>query len=157
MKFIVDAQLPRRLARELAASGHDAVHTLDFPAGNRTPDEEIVAVAVREGRVVMTPDMLNVEWNAVALYPAGYFSRQITFEPSVRLPDGFKLASALETASVDGPVTVFKPTPFNTLVDSPLIARASLSSITGMPSRTGNASRSAWQTSSWRSWAGGRQ
>ena len=56
MKFIVDAQLPRRLARELAASGHDAVHTLDFPAGNRTPDEEIVAVAVREGRVVMTKD-----------------------------------------------------------------------------------------------------
>ena len=30
-------------------------------------------------------------------------------------------------------------------------ARASLSSITGMPSRTGKARRSAWQTSSWRS------
>jgi predicted nuclease of predicted toxin-antitoxin system len=56
MKFIVDAQLPRRLARELAASGHDAVHTLDFPAGNRTPDEDIVAAAVREGRVVVTKD-----------------------------------------------------------------------------------------------------
>jgi len=56
MKFVVDAQLPRRLARELAASGHDAVHTLDFPAGNRTSDEEIIAVAVREGRVVMTKD-----------------------------------------------------------------------------------------------------
>jgi predicted nuclease of predicted toxin-antitoxin system len=56
MKFIVDAQLPRRLARELAASGHDVVHTLDFPAGNRTADDEIVAVAVREGRVVVTKD-----------------------------------------------------------------------------------------------------
>ena len=30
--------------------------TLDFPAGNRTPDEDIVAVAVRESRVVVTKD-----------------------------------------------------------------------------------------------------
>ena len=56
MKFIVDAQLPRRLARELAASGHDAVHTLDLPAGNRTQDKDIVAMAMRENRVVVTKD-----------------------------------------------------------------------------------------------------
>jgi predicted nuclease of predicted toxin-antitoxin system len=56
MKFFVGAQLPRRLARELAESGHDAVHTLDFPAGNHTPDGEIVAAAMREGRVVVTKD-----------------------------------------------------------------------------------------------------
>ena len=56
MKFIVDAQLPRRLARELAASGHDAAHTLDFPAGNRTADGDIIAISVREGRVVVTKD-----------------------------------------------------------------------------------------------------
>ncbi len=36
MKFIVDAQLPRRLALELAAAGHDAVHTLDLAKDNRT-------------------------------------------------------------------------------------------------------------------------
>ena len=56
MKFIVDAQLPRRLARELAASGHEATHTLDFPAGNRTPDGDINGVALRESRVVVTKD-----------------------------------------------------------------------------------------------------
>jgi len=56
MKFIVDAQLPRRLARELAASGHDALHTLDLPTGNRTPDTEIVAAALSECRVVVTKD-----------------------------------------------------------------------------------------------------
>ena len=37
MKFIVDAQLPRRLVNELAAAGHEVVHTLDLPLGNRTP------------------------------------------------------------------------------------------------------------------------
>jgi len=35
MKFLVDAQLPRRLARWLQASGHDAIHTRDLPEGNR--------------------------------------------------------------------------------------------------------------------------
>ena len=48
--------MPRRLARELAAAGHDAVHTSDFPAANRTPDKEIVALAVLENRIVVTKD-----------------------------------------------------------------------------------------------------
>ena len=56
MKFLVDAQLPRRLALELAASGHDAIHTLDLPAANRTTDQDIVALATRESRVVVTKD-----------------------------------------------------------------------------------------------------
>ena len=56
MKFLVDAQLPRRLAAWLAAAGHDAIHTLDLPAGNRTPDAAICALADQEGRVVVTKD-----------------------------------------------------------------------------------------------------
>ena len=45
----------------------------------------------------MTPDMLNLQWNTVALYPAGYFARRITFAPSVKLPDGWQFGTALET------------------------------------------------------------
>ena len=56
MRFIVDAQLPRRLAWELAAHGHDAVHTYNLPAANRTADQEITALAMRENRVVITKD-----------------------------------------------------------------------------------------------------
>ncbi len=56
MKLLLDAQLPRRLARELASAGHDVRHTGDLPAGNRTPDEKIIALAVREGRIVVTKD-----------------------------------------------------------------------------------------------------
>jgi len=56
MKFIVDAQLPRRLARELVAAGHDAVHTLNLARGNRTPDKEVTFIAAAEGRVVVTKD-----------------------------------------------------------------------------------------------------
>jgi predicted metalloprotease with PDZ domain len=75
-----------------------------------------------EGRVVMTPDMLNLQWNAVTLYPAGYFARQITIEPSVRLPDGWQFATALDAASSQGSVTTFKPVSLETLVDSPIFA-----------------------------------
>ena len=56
MKFLVDAQLPRRLALELAASGHDAIHTLDLPAANRTQDKDILALAILENRIVVTKD-----------------------------------------------------------------------------------------------------
>ena len=56
MKFIVDAQLPLRLARDLAAAGHDVRHTLELPLGNRTPDGDIAALATKEGRVVVTKD-----------------------------------------------------------------------------------------------------
>jgi predicted metalloprotease with PDZ domain len=72
--------------------------------------------------VVMTQQMLNVEWNADILYPAGYFSRDIQVQPSVKLPTGWTAATALDAASKTGDVIDYKTTTLNTLVDSPLIA-----------------------------------
>lgn len=82
-----------------------------------------------QGRVVMTPDMLNLQWNATALYPAGHFSSKITFVPSVKLPNGWQFAGGLDVAEgakpnqpdADG-VARFKPVSLETLVDSPLYA-----------------------------------
>jgi len=56
MKFLVDAQLPRRLASRLHEAGHEAMHTLDLPLGNRTPDSVINELSLREGYVVVTKD-----------------------------------------------------------------------------------------------------
>lgn len=56
MKFLVDAQLPVRLARFLADVGHDVVHTSELPEGNRTTDARIAEVADDEGRAVVTKD-----------------------------------------------------------------------------------------------------
>ena len=56
MKFLVDAQLPQRLARWLRAEGHDVLHTLDFPNGNRTEDEDLNRLSVQEERTVVTKD-----------------------------------------------------------------------------------------------------
>ena len=56
MRLLLDAHLPRRLAHRLRQAGHDVVHTLDLPRGNRTTDAEINEVAARERRVVVTKD-----------------------------------------------------------------------------------------------------
>lgn len=48
MKFVVDAQLPTRLARALQAAGHDAVHTSQLPDGNRSTDRQISLLADAE-------------------------------------------------------------------------------------------------------------
>lgn len=45
MKFLVAAQLPRRMCLWLAGGGHDALHTRDLPFGNRTPDEALISQA----------------------------------------------------------------------------------------------------------------
>ncbi|MCA9561381.1 MAG: DUF5615 family PIN-like protein [Myxococcales bacterium] len=56
MKFIVDAQLPRRLAYFLVEAGHDAIHTLDLPEANRTSDQAVTRRADADDRVVITKD-----------------------------------------------------------------------------------------------------
>ena len=56
MKFLVDAQLPRRLTIWLNGAGFDAVHTLDLPLGNETPDTLINDISVKEQRIVITKD-----------------------------------------------------------------------------------------------------
>jgi predicted nuclease of predicted toxin-antitoxin system len=56
MKFLIDAQLPIRLARFLESAGYDVLHTLNLPNKNNTPDTEINAVSIRDKRVVVTKD-----------------------------------------------------------------------------------------------------
>jgi predicted nuclease of predicted toxin-antitoxin system len=44
MKFLVDAQLPVRLARFLESTGYDTIHTKDLSNKNATSDTEINAI-----------------------------------------------------------------------------------------------------------------
>ena len=47
MKCLIDAQLPKDLARLLETWGIDAIHTSDLPAGNRTTDKKSVPFLLR--------------------------------------------------------------------------------------------------------------
>lgn len=45
MKYIVDAQLPRKLVKWMNAEGYNAIHTLDLPDKNATSDSEIIRIS----------------------------------------------------------------------------------------------------------------
>ncbi len=98
---------------------------VSVPAGATALDLDfqiLTATVADQGRVVMTPEMLNLEWNTVALYPAGIFARGIMVAPSIKLPEGWKYGTALDTASINAGTAIFKPVAFDTLVDSPMFA-----------------------------------
>ena len=56
MKFIVDAQLPKVLSDFLNKEGYDSIHTLDLNNKNKTTDENIIATAIEQNRIVITKD-----------------------------------------------------------------------------------------------------
>ena len=98
---------------------------LDVPPGVSALDIEfqnLSPVDADSGRVVVTPDMLNVQWNSVLLYPAGHFDSRIRIQPTLRLPEGWSFGTALDTQSQRGALIEFKPVSVETLIDSPLYA-----------------------------------
>ena len=56
MRFLVDAQLPRRLATHLQSLGHDVLHTLSLPDGNKTTDTELNRLSLADQRILITKD-----------------------------------------------------------------------------------------------------
>jgi predicted metalloprotease with PDZ domain len=100
---------------------------LDVPAGTTTLVAEFDFLSPQDsvqGRVVMTPDMLNLQWNTVLLYPAGHAASRIEIAPSAKLPQGWQLGTALDEAAprTADNVVAFKPVSLETLVDSPIFA-----------------------------------
>ncbi len=98
---------------------------VDVPQGASSVEVEFEVLSpqdARQGRVVMTPEMLNLQWNTVTLYPAGYYASRIQAESSVKFPAGWQFGTALEQASRDGDTVNFKPIKFDDLVDSPIYA-----------------------------------
>lgn len=61
MKFLLDAQLPKRLSEFLKWKGHDSIHTLELPNKNRTTDNEINDISIKEKRVVISKDLDFIE------------------------------------------------------------------------------------------------
>ena len=89
-----------------------------------------------EGRIEVSDQIADLAWNTVVMYPAGYFSRDIDFDPTLKLPAGWKYATALETASVDGATVRFKRTSLNKLIDSPVYSGVNYKRIELSPTPT---------------------
>lgn len=72
--------------------------------------------------VSATPKLVDLNWNQVALYPAGHPTKDYTYKPVLILPKGWKFGTALGVENRSGSRVTFKPVSFNNLVDSPVIA-----------------------------------
>jgi predicted nuclease of predicted toxin-antitoxin system len=87
VKFLVDAQLPARLSHFLNTKGHDSLHTLDLPNQNSTKDTEVIQVATRENRVVITKDsdfldsfLINALPEKLIIVKTGNISNQLLIQ-----------------------------------------------------------------------------
>jgi predicted metalloprotease with PDZ domain len=112
---------------------------IEVPAGAAALEIEfqfLSPVNGDSGRVVATPDMLNVQWNAVLLYPAGHADARITMAPSLRLPDGWAYGTALEATAQRGGWVEFKPVSLETLIDSPVYSGRHLTRVDLDPQAT---------------------
>jgi predicted nuclease of predicted toxin-antitoxin system len=56
VRFLIDNQLPRALARFLKEKGHEAVHVLDLDLGHLTPDSKIWEYAAAHAYIMVTKD-----------------------------------------------------------------------------------------------------
>jgi predicted metalloprotease with PDZ domain len=95
---------------------------LDVPAGVSSIEADFQYLSSRDDGFEITDRMMDMEWSTVALYPAGYFSRGITFAPSVTFAHGWQFGTALETTSQSGDTVTFKSVTLENLVDSPIYA-----------------------------------
>jgi predicted metalloprotease with PDZ domain len=107
---------------------------VDVPEGASTLDADfdfLSPMDSAQGRVVLTPELLGIQWNTVLLYPAGYDASKITFAPSVDLPHDWNAGTALRGMAIRVPAPgaaaepmhmSFDPVSLEVLVDSPLLA-----------------------------------
>ncbi|WP_373486745.1 M61 family metallopeptidase [Blastomonas sp.] len=84
--------------------------------------------ASNQGRIVIAPAMMNLRWHNVALYPAGYFTRNIPVDASVTWPAGWQAGSAMRAKRTAGAKISYERVDFDTLVDSPMFAGANFKS-----------------------------
>jgi predicted metalloprotease with PDZ domain len=96
------------------------------PAGADELQVSLDAITTQDsaggGGPAASSNLLDLNWNAVVLYPQGAKSDAVEFAPSVTLPANWKFGTALAVARADADKIEFAPTSLTTLIDSPLIA-----------------------------------
>jgi predicted metalloprotease with PDZ domain len=98
---------------------------VDVPAGASEVTARFIHTSPlreSEGRVTMTREMLNLQWEKMSLYPAGYYVRQIKVKPTVTFPAGWQVFTALDGKAASDNAVTWGVTDYETLVDSPIFA-----------------------------------
>jgi predicted metalloprotease with PDZ domain len=98
---------------------------LDLPEGTKAVVAKFIHTSPlqgSEGRISVTQEMLNLQWDRMSLYPAGHYTRQIMVKPTVTFPEGWDVATALDGKTVSGAKVSWAPIDYEALVDSPIFA-----------------------------------
>ncbi len=93
---------------------------LDVPAGVTKLDTAYDSI--EPDGVSATNKLFVLEWNEVTLYPAGNPSKDLTYDATLILPEGWKFGTSLPIERQAGNRIVFKPISLELLVDSPVNA-----------------------------------
>ncbi len=98
---------------------------LALPEGTKVVTASFVhtsPLTTSEGRITMTREMLNLQWEKMSLYPAGYYTRRIPFKATVKVPSGWTVFTALDGKTRQGDTLSWDVTDYERLVDSPIFA-----------------------------------
>ena len=110
MKFLIDENLPRRLADQLRHAGHEAAHAHDLgPAGQ--PDVDAMAVARRAGSVIVTCDL---DFSTLAALSGEALPSIVLFRDQQRRPEDLadmliRNLAGIERSLSEGAIVVFDP------------------------------------------------
>jgi predicted metalloprotease with PDZ domain len=93
---------------------------VDVPAG--ADNLQVSYDYIEPENMSATDKLLILEWNEVALYPAGKLPNNLSYEATLLLPDGWSFGTPLDVANRTRNSVLFKPVSLERLVDSPVIA-----------------------------------
>lgn len=108
---------------------------VEVPEGVEAVEADLSYLPSPEGgfRLTITSAKLAViNWGSMLLYPQGKAASEVSFRATVRLPAGWKHATALppaRTVEETPPGPLFEPVTLETLIDSPLLCGAHLRSV----------------------------
>jgi predicted metalloprotease with PDZ domain len=97
---------------------------VQIPAGVKEVQASFDTITYYGDRSLSSSKVLDLLWNQVVMYPSGVASDDVQVTASIRLPEGWKSATALAVKSQSGSTVEFEPVSLTRLVDSPLIAGA---------------------------------
>ena len=98
---------------------------LDIPAGVNSIQASLDFLISAPGPTIDfaasgSAKLFILMWNQVILYPKGWPAAQLTFQPSLTVPAGWKFNTSLPIASQSADTITFSPVPLDLLVDSPV-------------------------------------
>ncbi len=98
---------------------------LKVPGGARSVHAAFdLLTASDPAQATTTDNLADIAWTSLVLYPQGRTADTVNVAASLRLPTGWKYATALPLSSQNGDMATFQPAPLSTFLDSPLIAGA---------------------------------